>query len=390
MSSSSFASADAARRHRSGRLVPHGLLGRPDPHALALLAGGLGAACGFWLASPGVALAASLVLLGAGLVSRSHQRASQRRQGEQQQAMAEARLRFQAPLSAVWSRQLDSVHTQSEQAVTALTARFYGIVQRLDAALAATDSAGSALGDTDAGLAAVFGRSEQRLHALAARQAASMEAMARQLDQVQQLGGFTAELQEMADKVARIAAQSNLLSLNAAVEAARAGEAGRGFAVVAREFRELSIASGATGKEMAARTASISQAIRAACQAAGQQEADSKAAREQEAQTIATVLAELRAVTDALQGSTGLLQRESAAITQEVHAALVELQFQDRVGQMLVHVRDSIAAAPAFVRGQAGAAPDPAPLLADLERRYTMADEGAGHAAALAALRTSN
>ena len=50
--------------------------------------------------------------------------------------------------------------------------------------------------------------------------------------------------------ITSIAAQTNLLSLNASIEAARAGEAGKGFAVVADEIRDLADQSSASASEI--------------------------------------------------------------------------------------------------------------------------------------------
>ncbi|HOI53227.1 MAG TPA: methyl-accepting chemotaxis protein, partial [Azonexus sp.] len=212
----------------------------------------------------------------------------------------------------------------------ALADQFSGISADLTGTLASTPEdnlMNQLLGDAQSKLEGIIDGLSQ---ALAHRNA--------MLEKATSMAGNTEQLRQMANEVAEIASQTNLLALNAAIEAARAGEAGRGFAVVADEVRKLSTKSGDTGRKITRTVDLVNADIVETLNASKSFIAQDESLIEASSRAIGEVVSSIKASAQRLSASSEALRAQGYATNNAIAEILVALQFQDRVSQVLGHV----------------------------------------------------
>ncbi|MGE6222994.1 methyl-accepting chemotaxis protein [Aeromonas media] len=155
------------------------------------------------------------------------------------------------------------------------------------------------------------------------------------IDEVDLAAAKVLEMQEDAKQIGSvlgviggIAAQTNLLALNAAIEAARAGEQGRGFAVVADEVRALAARTQNSTAEVGSMLSRLTQGVAEAVVAMEQTKRSCQAA----ADTTGQVTGGLDSMADSvvqihdLSSQIATAAEEQSRVTEEINRNMVSIR----------------------------------------------------------------
>ena len=272
----------------------------------------------------------------------------------------------------LWAGQTSHAREQTEVAISALTGRFSSIQQELE------EASGGSNRESAEGIRIAIEEGERALTSIVTSLASGQKARGEHLQKIGQLAGFTEDLSEMSAEVASIATQTNLLALNAAIEAAHARELGKGFAVVAEEVRKLSERSGSTGNLITARIESVNRVLQETLTSTRAFHAQEDAIIQASERTIHDVINRFDEAVQVLSLSSEKLEAVNGRVRGEVSETLVHLQFQDRVGQILVNVVSDMEKFLSRMNGNPSAL-DVDRWMAELATTYTTLEQSAIH-----------
>lgn len=256
----------------------------------------------------------------------------------------------------IWQAHVQLARSQTKSAIDNLTARFVGIHEQLGGALDLSQNG------RNADMLQVIQKAAEQLGGVAAALEsvlASRQALLSRLD----------TLAAANDDIRRLAHENEQLAGRTGVTDLLSDEL---------SWQELAGRSAENSRQIAARAKGVRQQIIAAVGAAGELSAGAGGMVENSRQVIDQVVSDFRQSALKLSATVEQLEGENREVDREVCDILVNLQFQDRISQILDHLQRDIGR----LKDASGAPEVPAPeqWLAELEQTYTTQEQRQVHA----------
>jgi methyl-accepting chemotaxis protein len=295
------------------------------------------------------------------------------------------------PMLPVVDAQLRDTNQQMEQAVTQVGSNFQRMVERArEGVNEASRLVGTGEASASGGVGNLLSTSRTTLEDLMDRIVRDSEICRKLVERMDSLEKDMDRIVRALADVDRISFGNTILALNAKIEAAHIGERGAGFEIVAQELWT-----------QARRSQEITEGIRSTILRLA---SDAKAAETEVGEMacadrgrIATLQGQVQEALGRLESAHGDMRQSvaeagarSEALAGEIASAVQAMQFQDRLGQRIVHIVEALESMQTAIEeqleplGRRTASETGQCRAAEmLSGSYTMAGERSVHAAAL-------
>lgn len=256
----------------------------------------------------------------------------------------------------VWQGNVQLARSQTSAAIDNLTARFVGIHERLGDALNISQ------GGKNADVLRVIQNAAEQLGGIASALEAVLASRQALLAKLDTLAAASDDIRRLAQENEQLAGRTGVTDLLSSEQS----------------WRELAERAAENSRQIAARAKGARQQILAAAGAADELPAGAGDIIENSRLVIDQVVADFRQSAMKLSATVEQLEGENREVDREVCDILVNLQFQDRISQILDHVQRDIQR----LHEAAGDPGLPAPeqWLAELEKTYTTQEQRQVHA----------
>nr|WP_245200419.1 chemotaxis protein [Herbaspirillum sp. LeCh32-8] len=255
----------------------------------------------------------------------------------------------------VWQGHVQLARSQTKSAIDNLTARFVGIHERLGGALNLSQ------GGKNADVLQVIQSAAEQLGGIASALENVLASRQALLLKLEALSASNEDIRRLAQENEQLAGHTGVTDLLSSEQS----------------WQELAERSAENSRQISTRARAVRQQIQAAVGAAGELSAGADGIIENSRAVIDQVVSDFRQSAMKLSATVDQLEGENREVDREVCDILVNLQFQDRISQILDHLQGDIVR---LQKTDLPGLPSPEQWLADLEKTYTTQEQRQVHA----------